>query len=102
MAEKKQEKVVIDTSAIIEGIVSKKILLGKLKPTEILIHEAVLSELEHQANKNRETGYLGIEEVKLLRDLSKKYKFKITYTGDRPQNFEIKFAKSGEIDSIIR
>ena len=61
-----------------------------------------MAELESQANKNRETGYLGLEEVKKLRDLGKKIKFRVVFKGKRPTEFEIKHAKSGEIDSVIR
>ncbi|MFC1728327.1 PINc/VapC family ATPase [Nanoarchaeota archaeon] len=96
------EKIVIDTSVIIEGLASIKIESGDIKPKEILIHEAVLSELENQANSGKEIGYIGLAEVKKLRAISKKYKFKITYTGKRPEEFQIKRAKSGEIDALIR
>ena len=95
-------KLVPDTSIIIEGLLSKKIEKKKLRPNTIIIHEAVMSELESQANRNRETGYLGLEEVKKLRDLGKKQGFRVLFKGKRPTEFEIKHAKSGEIDSLIR
>jgi len=98
----KADKIVPDTSVIIEGLLSEKIEAKELKPKTIIMHEAVLSELEHQANQNRETGYLGLEELKKLRDISKKFKFKIEHKGTRPKEFEIQHAKSGEIDSLIR
>jgi ATPase len=99
---KKVTKIIPDTSIIIEGILSKKIINKELKPLFIIIHEAVLSELEAQANRGREIGHLGLEEIKTLRELSKKNKFKMEFKGSRPGSFEIKYAKSGEIDSIIR
>ncbi len=95
-------KIVPDTSVIIEGILSKKLEKKEIKITNIIFHEAVLSELEHQANQNRETGYLGLEEVNKLRKLSIKNKFKIIYKGKRPEQFEISHARSGEIDAMIR
>jgi len=96
------EKIVPDTSVIIEGLLSKRIEAGELRPRHVIIHEAVVAELEHQANQNRETGYIGIEEITKLREISKKYNFNIIYSGKRPAEFEIKHAKAGEIDSIIR
>jgi ATPase len=95
-------RLVPDTSIIIEGVLSKKIEKKKLKPELIIVHEAVMAELESQANKNRETGYLGLEEVKKLRELGEKRGFKVIFQGSRPNDFEIKYAKSGEIDSLIR
>ncbi|MBN2052980.1 Flp pilus assembly complex ATPase component TadA [Candidatus Woesearchaeota archaeon] len=95
-------KLVPDTSVIIEGLLSKKIEKKELAPHEIIVHEAVMAELESQANKNRETGYLGLEEIKKLRELGAKRSFRIVFKGHRPNDFEIKYAKSGEIDSLIR
>jgi len=98
----KFEKAVPDTSVVIEGLLSKMIEKKELKISTLLIHEAVLAELESQANKNRGTGFMGLQEIEKLRELSKKSRFKIEYKGNRPGDFEIKFAKSGEIDSLIR
>jgi ATPase len=95
-------RMVPDTSIIIEGTISKKIEKHELKPNMIIIHEAVMAELESQANKNRETGYLGLEEVKKLRELGDKHHFQVIFRGNRPTDFEIKYAKTGEIDSLIR
>ena len=94
--------VVPDTSIIIQGTISKMLKEKKISFKKILIHEAVISELESQANKGKETGYLGLDEISLIRQLSKKYNFEIEFTGARPGDFEIKFAKAGEIDSLIR
>lgn len=85
--------IVPDTSVIIEGYLSKEIK----KSDKLIIHEAVLAELESQANKRREIGYQGLAEIKLLQT-----KCSIVFEGSRPKEFEIKFAKSGEIDSLIR
>ena len=95
-------KLVPDTSVIIEGILSKRIEKKQINFKELIIHEAVIAELESQANKNRETGYLGLEEIKKLKEFEKKKKFKISFKGSRPKDFEIRYAKSGEIDSLIR
>jgi ATPase len=90
-----------DTSAIIDGTVSKMIEKGEIKEAKILIHLAVVSELEYQANYGRETGFLGLTELKKLNDL-KSDKIIIQHVGERPNEFQIKYAKSGEIDSMIR
>ncbi len=96
------EKIVPDTSVIIEGILSGRIKSGELKPKSIIIHEAVIAELEAQANVNRESGYIGLEEIKLLREMQAKHGFEIHFSGERPKHFEIQYAKTGEIDSLIR
>lgn len=98
----KIERLVPDTSVIIENLVSQKLTKKEIVIKELIIHEAVIAELEHQANFGKEIGKFGLEELKNLRDLSKKLKFEIKYTGRRPNPNEIRHASSGEIDSMIR
>ncbi|CUU04462.1 PIN domain-containing protein, partial [Candidatus Kryptobacter tengchongensis] len=90
-----------DTSVIIEGILSKKIKDGELAG-KILIHRAVIGELEHQANVGKPIGLAGLAELKELRELERSGKIEIELIGSRPKPTEIKAAKLGEIDSLIR
>jgi len=94
MKQTKFEKIVPDTSVIIEAIISS----NQIVANEILIHEAVLAELEHQANEGRSVGFLGLEEIEKIRKMDSK----ITYVGQRPKYSELKYGKMGEVDSIIR
>lgn len=96
------EKLVPDTSIIIEGLVSKKVQSNEIKVDEIIVHEAVLSELEHQANMGRSIGLIGLEELKKIRELSENGLFQLRFAGKRPSAAEIKHASLGEIDSLIR
>lgn len=70
--------------------------------TEILIPLAVLDELQAQASKGREEGFLGLDELKKTREICGKKKIKIRFTGERPTLEEIRLAKSGRIDALIR
>ena len=96
------EKLVPDTSIIIENLVSEKIKNKELKVKEIFIHEAVLAELEHQANTGRTIGMLGLDELNKLKELAKEHKFSVVFKGERPDANEIKNASLGEVDSLIR
>ena len=98
----KAENIVLDTSVVIEGLVSNKIKSKEISPKKIFVHEAVIAELEHQANGGREKGYLGLEELKELRLLSKKFDFEIVYAGRRQSEGEVRMARSGAIDALIR
>ncbi len=84
-----------DTSALIDEAVSKLIKEGKIKG-KILIHRAVISELEAQANKGKEIGFIGLNEIKKLKEISD-----VIFVGERPGEFEIKHAKAGEIDTML-
>jgi ATPase len=95
------KKYVPDTSVIIERKITKLIRDKKISG-EIIIHNAVLSELEAQANKRKEIGFLGLDELKELQSLKKSKKIKIRFVGKRPTSDQIKFAKAGEIDALIR
>ncbi|MCP3684832.1 MAG: Flp pilus assembly complex ATPase component [bacterium] len=96
------EKLVPDTSVIVEGLVSKRISAKKLTPKKVIIHEAVLAELEHQANLNKAIGFLGLEELDKLKQISDKFNFELQFSGIKPRGIEIRNAYIGEIDSMIR
>ena len=96
------EKIVPDTSVIIEGLLSKKISNNEIKPSSIIIHEAVLAELEHQENENKSKGSLGLEELQKIRELCEKNNIELSFSGKRPNASEIKYASLGEIDALIR
>ena len=96
------KRIVPDTSAIIEGNVEKIIKEKGLNFPEIIIPEAVIAELEHQANNQRPTGIRGLENVKKLQDLAEIGEIAIRITGRRPTKFEKDNAKLGEIDGLIR
>src|SRR3989338_8238281 len=96
----KIEKLIPDTSVIIEGLVSKKINEKELKVDFVIIHEAVIAELEHQANLGKAIGFLGLDEIKRIRELAKDFELK--FGGVRPRAVEIRDASLGEIDSLIR
>ena len=98
----KNKKVCVDTCVVIDGRITELIDKGKLENAEIIIPEAVVSELEYQANKGREIGFKGIEELRKLVERAKEKNIKVTYYGERPSLEEITLAKSGEIDAMIR
>lgn len=93
------KKYVVDTSVIIAKAVSKLAKEGKIKGTLIIPH-AVVSELEAQANRGQEIGFVGLEELQDLRKL--KGKIEVEFKGERPTDHQIRHAKSGEIDAYIR
>ena len=95
-------KIVPDTSIIIENLLSEKIKNKEIKPKEIILHEAVLGELEHQANSGKAIGFLGLDEINKLRELAKTKKFTLEFKGTRPGAAEIRHASLGEIDALIR
>lgn len=96
------KRIVPDTSAIIEGNVEKIINEKGLNYPEIIIPEAVIAELEHQANNQRPTGIRGLENLKKLQNLAEIGEISIRITGRRPTKFEKDNAKLGEIDGLIR
>jgi len=74
----------------------------KIDNCEIIIPHAVLDELQAQASTNRETGFIGLEEIKRIRELGKNYNITIRFAGERPDMEDIRLAKHGRIDAIIK
>ena len=94
--------IIPDTSAVIIGAVSELIENGDFDYPEVIVPEAVVCELEHQANAKRSEGTKGLAELQKLQQMQDDGELAITFKGKRPTNYDIKYAKSGEIDSIIR
>jgi ATPase len=94
-------KIVPDTSAIIHGILLEELKKMK-KKVEVIIPLAALDELQAQASKGREVGFIGLEQLKEVRNFCDKKKIKIRFEGGRPSLEDIKLAHSGRIDAIIR
>lgn len=94
--------IVPDTSAVVEGLISKIISENNLDYPEVIIPEAVVCELEHQANANRQEGINGLKELQKLQEAQNDGELAISFKGKRPTNYDIRYAKGGEIDAIIR
>lgn len=94
--------IVPDTSVIIDGRITEKLKNGEYKGASLIIPEALVSELEAQANRGKETGFKGLEELKELNEMAKKGEIKIRFSGKRPTLEQVKMASGGEIDAMIR
>src|SRR5271157_47595 len=95
-------KLVPDTSVIIDGRITRMVRSGEFKDARIIVSEAVVSELEAQANQGREIGFNGLEELRKLQELSKDGEISIEFVGPRPSPAQMRLAGSGEIDAMIR
>ncbi|MFP3222730.1 MAG: PIN domain-containing protein, partial [Nitrososphaeria archaeon] len=95
------EKIVLDTSVIINGFVSKLIEKGEIKEATIIIPRAVIGELQNQATKGLEIGFKGLEELKKIRQLSTEKSIKYVVKGSLPSIDDIRLAHSGRIDYMI-
>jgi ATPase len=100
--ERKIMRIVPDTSVIVDGRITKIVQEDEFKGCEVVIPEAVVSELENQANRGRETGFNGLEELKNLQELYSEGKIDLIYVGKRPTLEQISLARGGEIDAMIR
>ncbi|MEM2121210.1 MAG: PINc/VapC family ATPase [Candidatus Woesearchaeota archaeon] len=101
MEQKYFEKVILDSSALSEGIVSKLLMENKICFEELIIPEALVSEVEYQIQQNRAFGFLGIEEIQKLKELSSN-KFRIKFSGKKLSHFELERMNLLELDSMIR
>jgi ATPase len=77
-------KIVPDTSVIVDGRITNIVQEDEFKGSEVIIPEAVVSELEYQANRGRETGFNGLEELKNLQKLHKEDIIHVSWVEDQP------------------
>jgi len=93
---------VLDTSIIIDGKISKMIESGELRDCEIVIPLAALDELQAQASMNREPGFVGLAEIKKIRELCDGKGATMRFVGERPSMDDIRLARHGRIDALIK
>jgi len=94
-------KIVCDTSVIINGQLVSQIESGTIRNSEIIIPQAVFDELQSQASKKREQGFIGLEKIRKLKSLSGSHGLSIVVSGSHPTSDDVKLASSGRIDSLI-
>jgi ATPase len=95
-------KVLLDTSAIIDGEFTR--ILERSKNSDysiIIIPAAALDELQSQASTNKEYGFIGLNEIKKIRRLCKSLNIELKFLGERPSVDDISLATRGRIDAII-
>jgi len=105
-------EIVPDTSVVIDGRVSTQVAADADPESEgegmgfagatVVVPEAVVGELEAQANDGRETGWEGLEELQALVELADDGTVDVEYVGRRPDAVEKRDAGEGEVDALIR
>jgi ATPase len=91
--------IVPDTSVVIEGYISRS--LARRKDVELAIPYAVIDELQAQASKGRELGWMGLNELARVRRICERNGISIRFIGERPKLDDVRLAMSGRIDSLI-
>ncbi|HWP78286.1 MAG: PINc/VapC family ATPase [Thermoproteota archaeon] len=95
-------KIVVDTSVIISGYLTKQIESKSLQNIEVIIPVAVLDELQSQASQGKEQGFVGLEEIKKINKICHENNITLQFVGQRPSLEDIRLAKHGRIDAIIK
>jgi len=73
----------------------------KIAFDELIIPEALISEVEYQIEENKAFGFLGVKEIENLKGLSSN-KFRIKFSGKKLFHFELERMNLFELDSLIR
>ena len=94
------EKYIPDTSVIINGRFYE--FIKDKNDFMIIIPEAVISEIEAQANRGLMIGFTAMSELEKIMKLAKDSNIEVSFSGKRPEKWQIERAKSGEIDNLIR
>ena len=87
---------------MINGQLIAQIESGYIKNSEIIIPQAVLDELQSQASQKKEQGFIGLEGIRKLRELSNSYGLIVSIKGSHLTSEDIHMANTGRIDTIIK
>ena len=92
----------LDTSIIVNGEIIRMIDRGMLDGAEVVIPEAAVDELQSQASQRQEQGYVGLGEIKKIRDLAPNHGMSVSFEGSRPTADDIMLSDRGRIDAVIK
>jgi ATPase len=95
-------KIVVDTSTIISGYLTKQLESKALRDVELIIPVAALDELQSQASQGKEQGFVGLEEIKKIHKFCQENGMTLQFIGQRPTLEDIRLASRGRIDAIIK
>jgi len=97
-----KKKIVLDTSIILDGDISQKIENKDIDENfEIIIPRAAIDELQSQACKQKEHGFIGLAELRNIREKCSENNILVRIYGEKPNLEDIKLAKNGRIDALI-
>ncbi len=94
--------VVPDTSAVVDGRVSERVEDGSYEGATVIVPEAVVGELESQANDGLDSGWDGLSELQRLAEFADEDRIELRYVGDRPTGDARSHAAEGDVDALIR
>jgi len=95
-------RIVPDTSVIVDGRVSERVESGEYAGATVYVPEAVVGEVEAQANRGLESGWEAVSELQRLADLADDGAIELHYVGERAPDAEVERAASGAVDALIR
>jgi ATPase len=93
-----EKRYIPDTSVIINGRLMALLKEDFFEAKSVMvIHKALLAELEHQANEGEKKGLFGLNQLKTIRNLCIQKNVDFSYEGRIPRYSEL-----SEIDALIR
>ena len=93
--------VVPDTSVVVDGRVSERVENETFEDASIHVPEIVVTELESQANRGKDTGWDGLDELELLDEYADDGRIDLEYV-ERPPARSDRRSYGGTNDAIIR
>ena len=76
-------KIVPDTSVVVDGRISERVESGEYAGATVYVPEAVVGEVEAEANGGQETGWDALSELQRLADLADAEEIELHYIGER-------------------
>lgn len=90
-----------DANIVINGFLTR-LVEGELAGSEIVVANAVVAQLEHQAKLGKDSGLSGLAELRRLQELAEQGKIKLSFAGERPSVEQMAGAHFGTIDAVVR
>lgn len=96
----RERTLIPDTSIILNGKF-RKYIEGNPDIERIMIPQAVIAEVENQANKGGSTGFVGLDELKKIRKLADRSEIPMEVFGERPRPEERDIVDDLIVDAAV-
>jgi len=98
-----EEVYVTDSTAIINGFLRRGVVEGIIKG-KVLLHIALIRVFEEMARSDKSAGYIGLEELRLLRrEVERARGVEIEVVKELPEGYRAySFRDLGEVDAMLR
>ncbi|MEM4871100.1 MAG: PINc/VapC family ATPase [Thermofilaceae archaeon] len=90
---------IADTSSIVSGALRKALEEGGIKG-KLILHSLLVSHFEHLSREGAYRGFVGLREIKRIREICERLSIDVEYVRDLPEG--LRWSREIDVDEVVR